>query len=69
MIKYICTLFLFLIPCVFAHTADTLYADTSFVVTDSLQNVTTDTTLVTDSLSTLQKVQKPDTLAPLETGE
>lgn len=68
MIKYICTLFLFLIPCVFAHTADTLYADTSFVVTDSLQNVTTDTTLVTDSLSTLQKVQKPDTLAPISVG-
>ncbi len=68
MIKHICTIFLFLIPCVFAHTADTLYADTSFVVSDSLQIVKTDTTLVTDSLSTLQKIQEPDTLVPLTVG-
>jgi hypothetical protein len=65
MIKHICTIFLYFIPCVFAHTADTLYADTSFVVNDSLQTVTTDTTLVTDSLTTLQKVQLPDTLVPI----
>jgi len=65
MIKHICTILLFLIPCVFAHTADTLYADTSIVVSDSLQTVTTDTTLVTDSLSTLQKIQIPDTLVPI----
>jgi len=68
MIKHFSTIFLFLIPCVFAHTADTLYVDTSFVVTDSLQIVTTDTTLVTDSLSTLQKIQKPDTLVPITIG-
>ncbi len=68
MIKHICTIFLFLIPCVFAHTADTLYTDTSFVVSDSLQIVKTDTTLVTDSLKTLQKVQLPDTLVPITVG-
>jgi len=64
MIKHICTIFLFFIPCVFAHTADTLYADTLFFVSDSVKTVTTDTTFVIDSLTTLQKIQ-PDTLVPI----
>ena len=67
MIKHICTIFLFLISCVFAHTTDTLFVDTSFVRGDSLRIVKTDTTLVIDSLSTLQKIQ-PDTLVPITVG-
>jgi len=67
MIKHICSIFLFLIPCVFAHTADTLYADTSFAVSDSLQTVKTDTIIVIDSVNILQKIQ-PDTLTLITLG-
>ena len=67
MIKHICTIFLFLISCVSAHTTDTLFVDTSFVKGDSLRIVKTDTTLVIDSLGTLQKIQ-PDTLVPITVG-
>jgi len=68
MIKQIRTIFLLFTSCVCAHTADTLYADTSFVVADSVQIVKIDTTLVTDSLSTFQKIQLPDTLVPITFG-
>ncbi len=67
MIKHLCTIFLFFILCVSAHATDTLFVDSSFVSGDSLRIVKSDTTLVIDSLSTLQKI-RPDTLVPITTG-
>ena len=64
MIKHFFTIFLFSISCVSAHTADTLFVDTSYVRADSLRIVKTDTSLVIDSLTTHQKIQ-PDTLVPI----
>ncbi len=64
MIKYLFIILLFTLTYTFSKTADSLFADT-LVVKDTIQTAITDSSSANDTIKTLQKIESPDTLVPI----